>query len=173
MENENFPFRGMKGQDPLENFIHTHRDAFDDLKAPPGVWKRISKKNAQVHPLWKWSAVAASALLLIAVGYIFGLQSSPEDHIAGWEEFQEAEQFYITRANYKMEEIRSLQVDTAVLQDIKVLDEIYHQLRTQLLEDPKADAQILLHHMIRHQQKKLKVMDEILHRVKKYEGSEM
>jgi hypothetical protein len=50
---------------------------------------------------------------------------------------------------------------------------VYAQLKKQLREDPNADARILLSAMIKHQQQKLRVMDEILHRVEKYKSNEI
>lgn len=160
-------------EDKIEKFIRDHRDAFDDLKAPSRVWARIDKRNGpQVHHLWKWSAVAASGLLLIAVGYIFGMKNQSQPAIAGWNEFEEAEQYYETRIHQKMEQIKTLPVGEEVLSDIKILDEVYEQLRRQLTEDPNANAEVLLAAMIRHQKQKLEVMDEILNRVDKYKSNE-
>lgn len=152
----------------LEEFIRQHRDDFDDLKAPKDLFDKIIPVERSVHPLYKWIAVAASALLLISVGYIFGsMQRNPES-IAGWKEFEEAEHYYQARINVKMEEIKTLNVSSEVMNDLQLLDEVYGQLREQLKEDPNADAGVLLNSMIRHQQQKLKMMDEILERVEKY-----
>ena len=71
-----------------------------------------------------------------------------------------------------MEEIKALKVSDEVLADIRVLDDVYYELKTQLLEDPNADSQLLLSAMIRHQQQKLEVMEEILNRVDKYKSNE-
>ena len=158
-------------KDKLEDFIRQHRSDFDDLKAPRDLFDKIVPVEHKVHPLYKWVAVAASALLLISVGYIFGtMQRSPES-IAGWTEFQEAEQYYQSRINVKMEEIKSLNVSHDVMNDLEVLDEVYGQLKNELLKDPNADAGVLLSSMIRHQQQKLKMMDEILERVEKYKSN--
>lgn len=162
----------MKKQDPLEDFIRDNKASFDDLKAPAGVWARIEKKDKPVINLWKWSAVAASALLLIAVGYIFGIKAHAQPAIAGWDEYMEAEKYYQSRIDNKMKEIRTLPVSDEVMSDIQVLDEVYDQLRKQLMEDPNANSQLLLSAMIRHQQQKLDVMEKILNRVDKYQKSE-
>lgn len=162
----------MKRQDSLEDFIRDNRASFDDLKAPDRVWTRINKQDRPVHSLWKWTAVAASALLLIAVGYIFGIRTQAQPEIAGWDEYQEAEQYYQDRIDRKMERIKALPVSQEVLTDIQVLDEVYEQLRKQLLEDPNADAELLLSAMIRHQQQKLDIMEKILNRVDKYQNNE-
>ena len=162
----------MKKQDSLEDFIKDNRASFDDLRAPDRVWARISKQDRPVHAMWKWSAVAASGLLLIAVGYIFGMKTQAQPAIAGWEEYIEAEQYYKEKIAHKMERIKTLPVGQEVLSDIKVLDEVYEQLRQQLLEDPNADAELLLSAMIRHQQQKLDIMEKILNRVDKYQSNE-
>lgn len=159
-------------QDPLEEFIRSNRSSFDDLKAPAGLWNRIAPEKPRVHPLWKWTAVAASALLLIAGGYIVGMKTTDAPDVANWEEYQEAEKYYETRINREMEKIKTLPVHDEVLKDIQVLDEVYNDLRQQLLEDPDADAQLLLSAMIRHQQQKLDIMEKVLSRVNKYQQNE-
>lgn len=162
----------MKRQDSLEDFIRDNRASFDDLKAPDRVWARINKQDRPVQSLWKWTAIAASALLLIAVGYIFGIRTQAQPEIAGWDEYKEAEQYYQDRIARKMEKIKTLPVGQEVLTDIQMLDEVYEQLRKQLLEDPNADAELLLSAMIRHQQQKLDIMEKILNRVDKYQSNE-
>lgn len=156
----------------LEDFIRDHRAEFDDLKAPARVWQKLDQRSPRVHSLWKWSAVAASALLLVSLGYIFGARVYDRTDIAGWEEYQETEQYYESRIQAKMEKIKTLAVSDEVLADIQMLDDVYQQLRTQLLEDPNADTQVLLSAMIRHQQQKLEIMEKILTRVDKYKTNE-
>lgn len=162
----------MKSRPTLENFIREHRSEFDDLKAPEGVWKRVGTRPTGVHHLWKWSAVAASALLLVAVGYIFGTKTEHGPDIAGWKEYQETEQYYETRIQSRMDRIKTMTVSDEVMGDIQVLDDVYHQLRTQLMEDPNANPQVLLNAMIRHQQQKLEIMEKIVNRVDKYKPNE-
>jgi hypothetical protein len=162
----------MVKKDRLEEFIRDNKSSFDDLKAPVGLWDRVVPKERSVYSLWKWTAIAASALLLVAVGYIFGLKTSAQPDIAGWDEYQEAEKYYQSRIDRKMEEIKTLPVSEEVIKDIQVLDEVYAQLREQLLDDPNANTELLLSAMIRHQQQKLDVMEKILTRVDKYQKSE-
>jgi len=162
----------MKKQDPLEDFIRDNRTSFDDLKAPAGIWARIDKKDKPVINLWKWSAVAASALLLVAVGYIFGMKTQAQPDIAGWDEYMEAEKYYQDRIARNMEKIKTLPVSQEVMTDIQVLDEVYAQLRKQLMEDPNANTELLLSAMIRHQQQKLEIMEKIVNRVDKYQYNE-
>ncbi len=156
----------------LENFIKENRNAFDDLKAPDRVWEKIDPGPKSVTVIWKWSAVAATALLLIAIGYILGIQKNSSPDVEGWSEYEETEQYYESRIQEKMDQIKTLNVGDEVMADIKILDDVYHEMKTQLLEDPNADAQMLLSTMIRHQQQKLEVMEEILHRVDKYQTPE-
>jgi len=156
----------------LEQFIRDNRNVFDDLKAPKGLFDKIVPRQEKQSPMWKWMAIAASALLLISIGYITGARSQPESLIIGWNEFQEAEQFYQSRIDTKMDELKTLPVSSEVLSDIQTLDEVYAQLRKQLLNDPNADSKVLLSAMIKHQKQKLEVMDQILHRVEKYKKNE-
>jgi hypothetical protein len=162
----------MKSQDSLEDFIKNNRAAFDDLKAPQDLWERIDSKDRPTLHLWKWTAVAASALLLVAVGYIFGMKTQSKSEIAGWDEYLETEKYYQMRIDRNMEKIKSLPVGNEVMMDIQTMDEVYQQLHNQLLEDPNADTQLLLSAMIKHQQQKLEIMKKIVDRVSKYKTNE-
>lgn len=163
----------MNKGDRLEEFVKANRSSFDDLKAPQHIWAHIDKKNRpSVTPMWKWTAVAASALLLIAVGYIFGIKTETAPEIAGWDEYLEAEKYYQARIEGKMKKIQTLPVGEEVMHDIQLLDEVYEQLRQQLVDDPNANAELVLSAMIKHQQQKLDVMEKILDRVDKYKHNE-
>jgi len=162
----------MKQKDSLADFIKANRASFDDLKAPKGAWERIDKKDRPVVHLWKWTAIAASALLLIAVGYIFGMKTKAQPEIAGWDEYLETEKYYQSRIDVNLEKIKALPVGNEVMTDIETLDEVYQQLRKQLMEDPNADTELLLSAMIKHQQQKLDIMEKIIERVSKYNTNE-
>ncbi|MEP6647468.1 MAG: hypothetical protein ABJC12_10280 [Saprospiraceae bacterium] len=162
----------MNSRPSLEDFIRQHRNEFDDLKAPDRIWKKLDHRSAGLHQFWKWTAVAASVLLLISIGYIFGSKISRGPDVAGWSEYKETEQYYESRIQSKMDKIKTLNVSDEVMGDIQVLDDVYQQLRAQLLEDPNANSQILLNAMIRHQQQKLDIMEKILTRVEKYKPNE-
>ena len=161
----------MNSKKSLEDLIRDNRKEFDDLRAPAHVWNRIVSQPVKVHPMWKWSAIAASALLLLSVGFIIGFKTQSGPGIKGWDEYAETEKYYESRINVKMEQIKTLDVSNEVLNDLQVLDDVYHELKTQLLQDPNADAEVLLSTMIRHHQQKLEVMEEILNRVDKYKNN--
>jgi len=162
----------MKEKISIEDFIRSHREEFDHLTAPGHLWKRIQPSQVRELSIWKWTTVAASALLLISLGYIIGTRSGRQPDIAGWDEYQQTEQYYESRIREKMDRIKSLSVSEEVMSDIQVLDDVYLQLKAQLLEDPDANTQLLLNAMIRHHQQKLEVMEEILNRVDKYQPVE-
>ena len=162
----------MNSKPSLEDFIKEHRAEFDDLDAPLRVRHRLFQKDQYVHHLWKWSAVAASGLLLVSIGYIFGTKLNTGNDVAGWKEYEETEQYYEARIQAKMDKIKTLAVSEEVMADIQILDDVYQQLRTQLMDDPDADTQLLLSAMIRHHQQKLEIMEKILSRVDKYKTNE-
>ncbi len=162
----------MENRDLLEKFISSNKAAFDDLKAPDAVWARIDRKDRPVHQMWKWSAVAASALLLIAVGYILGDRADATPQSSGWAEYQETENFYQARVNQKLDEIKTLPVSDQVRADLKMLDDVYDELRKQLVADPNADAHVILTAMVKHNKQKLEVLEKIINRVNKYNKNE-
>jgi len=159
----------------FESFVRSHRDAFDDRTAPAGLWHRIDRDLRPVrtvHPVWKWTAVAASALVLVLSGYLFGLRTPKAPAVAGWSEYQETEAYYTTAISQKMDQIRRVGAEQEVLQDIQMLDDVYEQLRAELFDDPNADPQLILSTMIRHQQQKLDIMEKILQRIDKYQPND-
>jgi hypothetical protein len=165
----------MNADNRIEEFIRTNRAAFDHLEAPTGLWRKIDRDlrpRAGVHPLWKWAAVAASAMLLVSVGYLFGSREDAMPAVAGWAEYQEAEKYYANEIAQKMDEIRLVGAEEQVLEDMKMLDAVYAELRQQLFDDPNADPQVILSAMIRHQQQKLDLMEKILNRIDKYQRHE-
>lgn len=160
--------------DRLENFIREHRKEFDDRRAPELAWDRIpSKKRISLKRVYTRAAVAATMLLLITVSFVIGMRTAGKENIEGWTQFQEAEQYYEMRIRQRMEQIKTVSHDTEVLSDVEVLDEVYLQLREQLLQNPQANPKHLLSVMIRHQQQKLKVMDNILERIEKYQPTQI
>lgn len=161
----------MKKKDSLERFVSTHRQEFDDLKAPSRIWGTVLPTNEPVHSIWKITAVAASALLLIALGYILGFKTQATN-TAGWDQFEETEKYYTTRINQKMEQIKTLGVSDEVIGDIQILDDVYHEMRSQLMDDPNANPKLLLSTMIKHHKQKLEVMEKIVNRVDKYQSNE-
>jgi hypothetical protein len=165
----------MNTDNRIEDFIRANREEFDHLKAPTGLWRKIDRDlrpQVGVHPLWKWAAVAASALLLVSVGYVFGSREVAPPAVAGWAEYQEAEQYYASEIAQKMDEIRNVGAEEQVLEDIKMLDAVYAELRQQLFDDPNADPELILSAMIRYQQQKLDLMEKILNRIDKYQRHE-
>lgn len=160
----------MSKKKSIEEFVRDHRDAFDDLKAPSRVWPKIIQETRQVVSWWKLIAIAASILLLISVGYIIRSETQPGFQMAGWDEYLATEKYYEMQIKVKMDQIKTLQVGDEVLADIKILDDVYQDLKTQLIQYPNADGQILLSAMIRRQKQKLEVMEEILNRFGKYKN---
>ena len=162
----------MKKHESLEEFIRSHREDFDDLKAPPRVWYHVNPSQPKVHVMWKWTAVAASSLLLILSGYLIGSRSAGPQSIAGWKEYQDKSQYYEAQIEQKLVQLKTMNVGDDVLTDIRLLDNVYQEMRDQLLNDPGADTEALFDAMIRHQRQKLEVMEEIIHRYDKYTPDE-
>lgn len=158
--------------DRLEQFIRDHKEALDHLKAPEGVWDRVAPIRKAVFPIWKYTAIAASGLLLIAMGYILGMRTQQAPMDESYSELKEAEQYYQSRINQKMEQIKTLPVHDEVISDLQVLDEVYEQLRKEMAQDPNTKPERLLSAMVRHQQQKLDIMEKILERVDKYQNNE-
>jgi hypothetical protein len=162
----------MKKKVALEEFIRSHRQEFDDLKAPSRVWYHVNPSPPRVNVMWKWTAVAASALLLVLSGYLIGSRSGNPRDIAGWKEYQDKSQYYEAQIEQKLVQLKAMNIGDDVLSDIRLLDHVYQEMRDQILNDPGADTEALFNAMIRHQRQKLEVMEEIINRYDKYTPDE-
>ncbi len=167
----------MMKEDKLRRFMMDNREAFDDAEPPLRTWNRIEKQlpsqQARAIRLWKYSAVAAVALLLVAMGVIIGmstdqnsLSNSPE-----WAEYQETEKYYSNQVNAKMENLREYQHDPSLDEDMRQLDEVYADLKTELKQSENPNKKILIDAMIINYRTKLSILEKVLEKLEE-EGND-
>ena len=178
----------------IEQFIIENREQFDREMPRPKVWQGIeksldeadfSKKNAQpqnptgsLRPisggrkLW-FLAAAASFLLVGAVGFYFGKQSSTGTSNGDLAilknvspEAAEAEQYYVRTISSKTEELaaheyHSDQVDG----DLAAIDKAMAELRHELANVPPGQREQVVNALIENYRIKLKILDKVLEHV--------
>ena len=158
-------------EDKLKGFIQKHRDQFDDAVPGAHVWAGIEKKlpNTQAKSvmLWKWTAAAAVALLLIASGVIIGLSSnsynSPD--YAAMQEYAETEKYYVSQVNEKLSAIERQYDDPSLREDLKQLDEIYDELKLELASSDHSNKSEIINAMIMNYQTKVAILEKVLEKV--------
>lgn len=172
--------------DPLEKFILSHREGFDDLEPDSAVWEKIRKRKAPVIRInWKdvaWKA-AAVAIIFTASYYFHDYMSSrkaesrqaavmdTEDPMV--KELIDAEVYYTSQINTKKDELYRLASDQPLIhkeveEDFKELDRIYAELRRDLKDN--ADNQEVIEAMIQNYRIKLEILEELLYQIQQAKG---
>lgn len=164
--------------DMLKKVIEENREVFDDAVPSPDIWDRIERqlpparaglgnRQAKTIRIWKVTAAAAVALLLMASGVIIGLSSSlagqQQDEIMA--EYAETEKYYATQVNERLSAIQRQYDDPALEEDLKQLDEIYQDLKTELMETDNPNKSEIINAMIINYQTKVAILEKVLERV--------
>ena len=164
--------------DRLEQFICENRSAFD--RDIPGlrVWAGIDKalearqQTNKVHRLWRGLRVAASVVVLLAVGAIIGMytykytQESELPTLAEIApEYAELEKYYSVQVNNRMQELSRFDQQATVQPDIQQLDELYRELQQELDHAPKGSEEQIIQAMIRNYQIKLDILERVLEKI--------
>lgn len=166
-------------KDNLEKYIEENRDAFDNEKAPDVMWDRLSRdldeersksKTRSFKPWFYFSSgIAASFLLLVFgyVGYQYGKQSNRSDYLEGIVEYQELEERYVSEVNFKMERLNYDVLDPSISSDLKELDIIYDELKTELLVNQGANNTDIIKALKDNYETKIRILEILL---RKQEG---
>ena len=185
----------------LEQIIQNNREAFDNCKAPAGLWDKIDKslgkeiiqnseadevvfkfKKSSISRFKSW-AIAASILLVmsyLSVFYLNNKSDTIEQIIA-----DVAPQYgnkmvqYTSLIESKREEIKQIETHDPVMYkefatEIEKLNQDYHNLQTELSQTPNQED--LVKAMIQNLQVQLDILNrqlKIIEKVKEYQKNPM
>lgn len=165
-------------RDRLENFINQNREQFDkdvpDLKVWADIEKRLDPPKAKRIPLMRMVGIAASVMLLLAVGvmggkYIFGSASS-ENQVVSIDdispEFGQREQSLKKQINQKRAQLASYNYDASINDDLIDLDETLKELRKELINVPKGSEEQIVEAMLKNYETKVKILEIVLEKIK-------
>jgi uncharacterized membrane protein YhiD involved in acid resistance len=168
--------------DNLEKFIRDNREAFDDRQPPSRIWDELNKalpgaekKEPPIRRirLWRGFRVAASVLLLIAVGALLGSYLTSRNFAAEQvaaklpDDFTEMEQYYQQEVNNKMKILTSttaVEGEQARL-DLEQLDQALAELKADILSAPKGSEEQIINAMILNYKTKIDLLETILERI--------
>jgi hypothetical protein len=138
----------MKTNDPLDDFIRSRRDEFDDKDVPGDSWKNISDSLQWTRKVSWWNNVViwrAAAVLFMAASIYLALPSNkPSDETAEngkatLNEFSDVETFYtgeISRKVALIEELSQEGNEDDLTQDFMQLEAMYSVLKEELKNHP-------------------------------------
>lgn len=164
--------------DRLEEFIKENREAFDQYEPSGKVWEQISKSKTKTKTVifTTWFLRVAAVLAVVAIftvtitktdifnsGEIAQQTDDPE-----LRELIEAEAFYASQVNEKMDEIRKCYVaypdiKEDVEMDLNELQQMYNELKTDLKEN--VSKKTVIEAMIENNRYRLKMVDEVLDQI--------
>ena len=171
-------------QDNLEQFINKNRAAFDDESPPPMVWMnlerdldeqrpKVSNNREKRIPIMRIMQVAAMFVVVLGVGLLIGLQLTEnrlplEDN--EMKEFAETEHYYKNQIDNMMTVVQQSPAlkDDQIESDIEALDNVYEELKLELIETGGTNADAIIDAMIRNYRSKIEILETVLD---KYENA--
>jgi len=159
--------------DKLEDFIRNHRSELDIDEPSATAWKGIEQQipSAKKRRLWSIMSAAASVLILVVSAYIIGMNNGQEridrELFASqteYTEFQEARKHYITTIDHKMSQAQQMGVEEDVLNDLRQLDEVYEELKEEMITSDYENKEILISLMIKNYKTKIDILERIINK---------
>jgi hypothetical protein len=166
-------------KDQLEQFISDNRDQFDLFEPDEKLWAGIESKVSQKKTFRiGWKAVlsrAAAVLIIFAASFLVQeilhrrqsvITENTEDNILNEiPELQEAEIYYTSLLNNKIEQIEPLisenpELGETLQQDLSELDSIYTELQKDLRDNIANDE--VVEAMIQNYILKIQILEDLL-----------
>jgi len=163
----------------LEDIVQNQRDLFDLQDPPSGHEERFSRKldrwHRRQHTLHYAMNIAASFVLISSLtisAYLFRKKEAIQQPITGLtqvsNEFRETTQYYDTKLNEKMQQLKSLpcideQQREKMLAEVNDLDQNDRQLMVELGKDP--NNQMIIDAIINQYQTKLEILNKLVNQL--------
>ena len=173
-------------KDNLEKYMLENREAFDVHEPGEGVWGKI-EKSIQPKKTINWRLImgrAAAVILIFAASYIVhDILEGRNREIARTRtktekelvipELKEAEVYYSTLINEKLQEIKPMfsenpRLEKEIRYDLNQLDSIYEDLKNDL-RDNIANQEVI-EAMIQNYRLRLSILEDVLSQLKPEEN---
>jgi hypothetical protein len=159
----------------LEDFINENRSQFDDQRPDRSIWLEIErnldqpKRDVKTVKL-SFLKIAASIIFILSVGVLIGVNVVPSSQNINYtispemKQFQETEKYYQTQVNLKLNELKDPNTKRNVENDLKQLDEIYNQLKTEMMSTQYTNSDMMINAMIKNHKTKVEILENILNK---------
>jgi len=164
--------------DRLEEFINENREAFDLYEPSDKVWEQISKSKRKSKTV-TFTTYFLRVAAVIAVAIVFSVvviktnifksdDFAEQNKDPELRELIEAEAFYASQVNDKMDEIRKCyiifpEIKEEVETDLTELQEMYDVLKIDLKDNISKKA--VIEAMIENNRYRLKMVDQVLDQI--------
>ena len=160
-------------KDNLEKFIEANRIAWDDQRAPAGVWDKIQtdliKESGYSNPWKTVSIILLVVLSLVIVGLVVHSMNNRHSTLmdsglefAELEDFRETEHFYLTSINVNYEKLNRHGIDATLEADLSLLDSNYKELLEEYKTAQGAFKEQVLRAIIQNYKTKLDILEHVL-----------
>ncbi len=165
--------------DPLEKFIRSHRDAFDELEPEPRLWHEIEAKiQAPKISLWRTHLIKVAAVAAIFIaGYFFSfivnkVENEPQQSTVVQspeiQELLEAKAYYTSQIEERSEKVLKLasnnpSIKAEISNEFSQMEEAFKQLQHDLADE--VASEMVIEAMIQHYRLKLELLEDILHQL--------
>lgn len=166
--------------DELEKFIIENKDQINDHIPSPDVWNNIDRdlKSEKVKKFsirkFIGSGVAAIGLLMIGMWFGVNFQTDEMDDAisnSSFTDYKQTEQYYALQVKNYVKEIKQLDSEHSIEDDLRQLDEVYQELRDELLNAEIKNQDLIINAMIKNYQVKVGMLERILDKTKEKEFS--
>lgn len=170
-------------QDRLEKFIRENRKSFEDADPPKKIWISVDKhlsgnKDAKVFRIAPLLKVAAIAILFMGIGAIGGnylFSSNPSESPLAFQElkkeYAEAEIWYVSQINYKLESIKGTPAEKQLLKDLEDLDKDFKLMKAELGKDISNEQVISA--IIENYRTRINILEKVLNRMNQIDNKKL
>jgi len=161
--------------DELEKFIIENKDEINDHIPSPDVWSNIERdlrsQEVKKFSIRKFvgSGVAAIGLLMVGMWFGVNFQTDAMDEAisnSSFSDYKQTEQYYALQVKNYVKEIKELDSKHSIEDDLKQLDEVYQELRNELLNAEVKNQDLIINAMIKNYQVKVGMLERILEKTK-------
>lgn len=157
--------------DHLEKFIVENQEKFNDNIPSPEVWEHIEKELKEVKSnkfsIRKLMVAVSAAIGLIMMGVFFGINYGSDglDHAisnSSFTDYKETEQYYALQVKNYIGQIKDNDTKSNIEEELEQLDEVYQELRDELINAEIKNQDIIINAMIENYQVKIGMLKRIL-----------